>query len=293
MTPGHLSTSMAIMTCGVPLLMHRSLASAGGGGSVHRSLANDCSRQRRMYEVWHAHSVERARLCVSALDAIERSSPREIPELAAIAIYHRRSDRDPRTSPQAVARATFRDRPGRRLRRAGGRRPTTPPRRPRPRPPLPPPRAAHRPGGRAPVLRPHPRHRRSSPIRPTSSPRSSASKIPFWAMATLSLMPVWGFIYVRALTDGPDRRRRPARRGRRGVLQLRQLPRRRRRRRRRLPVHRRRGAGDVPATSPTRSATCTTAPRATTPRASTCTAIANREGGAARHRRARRDAGVR
>ncbi len=29
-------------------------------------------------------------------------------------------------------------------------------------------------------------------------------KIPFWAMATLSLMPIWGFIYVRALTDGPD-----------------------------------------------------------------------------------------
>ena len=28
-------------------------------------------------------------------------------------------------------------------------------------------------------------------------------KIPFWAMATLSLMPIWGFIYVRALTDGP------------------------------------------------------------------------------------------
>jgi mono/diheme cytochrome c family protein len=29
-------------------------------------------------------------------------------------------------------------------------------------------------------------------------------KIPFWAMATLSLMPVWGFMYVRALTDGPE-----------------------------------------------------------------------------------------
>ncbi len=27
-------------------------------------------------------------------------------------------------------------------------------------------------------------------------------KIPFWAMATLSLMPVWGFMYIRALTDG-------------------------------------------------------------------------------------------
>ncbi len=29
-------------------------------------------------------------------------------------------------------------------------------------------------------------------------------KVPYWAMATLSLMPVWGFIYVRALTDGGE-----------------------------------------------------------------------------------------
>ncbi len=28
-------------------------------------------------------------------------------------------------------------------------------------------------------------------------------KIPFWAMATLSLMPIWGFMYVRALTAEP------------------------------------------------------------------------------------------
>ena len=28
-------------------------------------------------------------------------------------------------------------------------------------------------------------------------------KIPFWAMATLSLMPLWGFMYVRALTESP------------------------------------------------------------------------------------------
>ena len=28
-------------------------------------------------------------------------------------------------------------------------------------------------------------------------------KIPFWAMATLSLMPVWGFMYVRAVTEPP------------------------------------------------------------------------------------------
>ncbi len=29
-------------------------------------------------------------------------------------------------------------------------------------------------------------------------------KIPFWAMATLSLMPVWAFMYVRALTEAPE-----------------------------------------------------------------------------------------
>jgi mono/diheme cytochrome c family protein len=29
-------------------------------------------------------------------------------------------------------------------------------------------------------------------------------KIPFWAMATLSLMPVWGFMYVRAITEPPE-----------------------------------------------------------------------------------------
>jgi len=29
-------------------------------------------------------------------------------------------------------------------------------------------------------------------------------KIPFWAMATLSLMPIWGFMYVRALTASPE-----------------------------------------------------------------------------------------
>jgi len=28
-------------------------------------------------------------------------------------------------------------------------------------------------------------------------------KIPFWAMATLSLMPLWGFMYVRAVTEPP------------------------------------------------------------------------------------------
>ena len=29
-------------------------------------------------------------------------------------------------------------------------------------------------------------------------------KIPFWAMAALSLMPIWLFMYVRSVTDAPE-----------------------------------------------------------------------------------------
>ncbi len=29
-------------------------------------------------------------------------------------------------------------------------------------------------------------------------------KIPFWAMATLSLMPIWAFMYVRSVTESPE-----------------------------------------------------------------------------------------
>ena len=32
----------------------------------------------------------------------------------------------------------------------------------------------------------------------------SRGKIPYWAMAALSLMPVWGFMYVRSLTEAPE-----------------------------------------------------------------------------------------
>ncbi len=32
----------------------------------------------------------------------------------------------------------------------------------------------------------------------------SRRKIPFWAMATLSLMPLWAFMYVRAVTEPPE-----------------------------------------------------------------------------------------
>ena len=30
------------------------------------------------------------------------------------------------------------------------------------------------------------------------------AKIPFWAMGALSLLPIWGFMYVRALTEAPE-----------------------------------------------------------------------------------------
>jgi hypothetical protein len=32
----------------------------------------------------------------------------------------------------------------------------------------------------------------------------SRARIPFWAMAALSLMPIWAFMYVRSLTTGPE-----------------------------------------------------------------------------------------
>ncbi len=49
----------------------------------------------------------------------------------------------------------------------------------------------------------------AAPKPPTPDPHyvtayQQRPKVPFWAMATLSLMPVWGFMYVRALTDGGE-----------------------------------------------------------------------------------------
>jgi hypothetical protein len=38
-------------------------------------------------------------------------------------------------------------------------------------------------------------------VHPTVVAAKSRRKIPFWAMAALSLMPVWGFMYARSLTD--------------------------------------------------------------------------------------------
>lgn len=59
--------------------------------------------------------------------------------------------------------------------------------------------------GTAPAPRQPPPERPDDPS-PTPSPGHVAAararrRIPFWAMATLSLMPVWGFMYVRALTE--------------------------------------------------------------------------------------------
>ena len=76
---------------------------------------------------------------------------------------------------------------------------------------------------------------------PVVAAYKARKKIPVWAMVTLSILPLWVFMYVLALQPQPRHRRRPAGRRRRGVrAQLRRLPRRRRRRRRRrcLRVHR-------------------------------------------------------
>jgi mono/diheme cytochrome c family protein len=42
------------------------------------------------------------------------------------------------------------------------------------------------------------------PDPPSVQAAKSRKKIPFWAMAALSLMPIWAFMYARALTDTPD-----------------------------------------------------------------------------------------
>ncbi|MDQ3737730.1 MAG: hypothetical protein M3337_01000 [Actinomycetota bacterium] len=42
------------------------------------------------------------------------------------------------------------------------------------------------------------------PDSPVVAAAKSRPKIPFWAMAGLSLMPIWAFMYVRALTEPPE-----------------------------------------------------------------------------------------
>jgi len=57
------------------------------------------------------------------------------------------------------------------------------------------------PRGAAPVP-PAPPPPKPDPVYVTAAKRRK--KIPFWAMATLSLVPIWGFIYVRAITESPE-----------------------------------------------------------------------------------------
>ncbi len=42
------------------------------------------------------------------------------------------------------------------------------------------------------------------PDPPYVAAAKSRAKIPFWAMAALSLMPIWAFMYVRSLTAPPE-----------------------------------------------------------------------------------------
>ena len=168
----------------------------------------NCSRRRRDVRSLARKSRERARLCVSASRSIR---VRQIPGSSRRASIVARSDRDPRTPPEAVARAALRDRTGRRRRRrcAQRRRCSFE-------------RAGHHDAGRRagarrppPARRPHSRtgargatatEARPGLRRGSEAPR----KIPFWAMATLSLMPVWG-VHVR------PRRHRTTRGGRRSA----------------------------------------------------------------------------
>ncbi len=218
-------------------------------------------------------SRERARLCVSAF----RSIRPQIPGSRRLGIYHLRSDRDPRTSPEAVARAALRDRQGRRRcwRRAGGdaaasSAPATTPATPATTAPAAAPAASGPPARTAAPAPAAPPPPKPDPVYVQAA--KQRRKIPFWAMATLSLMPLWGFMYVRAVTEPPETVEGPLGIGVRDLQQLRQLPRRRQAAAvsaTRSPVGR---CSRPSRTSKTRSATCTTAPRATTPPASRSTA---------------------
>jgi mono/diheme cytochrome c family protein len=54
--------------------------------------------------------------------------------------------------------------------------------------------------GAAPAT-PAPPPKPDSPVVAASKKRA---KIPYWAMGALSLLPIWGFMYIRALTDAPE-----------------------------------------------------------------------------------------
>jgi mono/diheme cytochrome c family protein len=65
------------------------------------------------------------------------------------------------------------------------------------------PAAPSAPAGRqaAPAPKPAPPPKPDPPYVAAARKRS---KIPFWAMGALSLLPIWGFMYVRALTETPE-----------------------------------------------------------------------------------------
>jgi len=42
------------------------------------------------------------------------------------------------------------------------------------------------------------------PDSPVVAAYKRRAKIPYWAMGALSLLPIWGFMYIRALTDAPE-----------------------------------------------------------------------------------------
>ena len=202
-------------------------------------------------------------------------------------------DRDPRTPAEALAGTPRRA-------RARGRRPADAAasgrarrrrsrRRPRRRPPRRLPRRPGRRRARRPPRRPPP-----PPPKPDSAVRrggQAREKIPFWAMAALQPVPIW-VVHVRALADrAAGGRRRPARRRRRGLRQL-------------LVCHgatARAASGrpfadgevlqDVPAHRGPAALRLLRHGRVQHRRRRRSTATPNREGGAARDRVARPDAG--
>ena len=138
-----------------------------------------------------------------------RNSSRGFPDLDVSASIVGTRDRDSRAPAEAQ--------PGR---TSAGRRRQPPPadaaaadpaarQRPQPRqrrPPCRPPAAAPA----APVGPPPPK-----PDIPVVAAAKARKKIPFWAFATLSTLPLWAFMYVRALTPADRADPRPARRRRR------------------------------------------------------------------------------
>ena len=88
------------------------------------------------------------------------------------------------------------------------------------------------PGARSP-----PRRRLPSPTVSSVAAYKRRNRIPFWAMLALALLPLWAFMYARAVTTQAEAAAGPLAVGTDTYSRVRQLPRRLRRGRRRLPVH--------------------------------------------------------